>query len=178
MTPSGSPAWVRTVSHEDYGGHPQKANYQNQGIVNPRTDVGAEAIARASSDLAAGVRTLEFLVLTATCHDSSPAAPTVHAVNTMTGITTEYEGDAPPAGFPELERTGNGAFICTFESEYDDEYGVTGAFGITHAWAAGHGSVSNTPTVDYTAGGVVLTVRCFAFGGGALSDAKVSFGVW
>lgn len=178
VTPAGSPAWTRTVSHEDYGGHVQKANYQNQDVVNPKTDVGAEAIARASSDQAAVTRTAEFLVLTATCNDGSPAAPTVHAVNMMTGVTTTYAGDSPPAGFPALARTGNGAFTCTFEDEYTDEYGVTGAFGITHAWASGHGTVSNTPTVSYTAGDVVLTVRCFAFGGGALSDAKVSFGVW
>ena len=177
-TPSGTPAWTRTTDHTIYGGHENKANYQNQDIVNPRTDVGAEAITRAASDLAAVTRTVPFVVFTATCSDTSPAAPTVHAANMMTGVTTTYVGDVPPTGFPELTRTGNGAFTVTFESEYEDEYGIEGAFGITHAWASGHGATSNNPTVDYTAGAQVLTIRAFAAGGAALSDAKVSFGVW
>lgn len=178
MTPSGNPLWGgRSVSFEDYGGHASKANYQNQDVVNPRTDVGAEGFARATSDLASVGRAVDFCVFTVTCNDSSPAAPTVHAVNMMTGITTTYAGGSPPTGFPALARTGTGAFTVTFDSSYEDDYGVSASFGITHAWAGGHGAVSNTPTVEYTAGGVVLTVRCWAAGGTALSDAKCSFGV-
>jgi hypothetical protein len=31
ITPTGAPAHVRSVGFEDYGGHANKANYQNQG---------------------------------------------------------------------------------------------------------------------------------------------------
>jgi hypothetical protein len=147
--------------------------------VNPRTDVGAEGYARAASDLAAVTRTGEFIVLTVTCDDSTPADPTVHAVNMMTGVTAvSYVGDSPPAGFPTVERVSDGRFTVTFESEYEDEYGVAADFGITHAEAGGHGSSSNTPTVSYTAGAQVLTVYCWNAAGTALANAKATVTVW
>lgn len=178
VTPTGNPAWLRSIGFEDYGGSESKVNYQNQGVVNPRTDVGAEGFARACSDQAAVTRTVGFTVLTVTCNDTSPAAPTVHAVNMMTGVSATYAGGSPPAGFPTLARVSAGKFTVTFAATYDDAYGIEGAFGITHALAAGHGASSNTPTVSYTAGGVVLTVSCFAAAGTALSDAKCTVEVW
>ncbi len=178
-TPTGNPSWLRSVGFEDYGGHAQKKNYQDQSLVNPRTDIGAEGFTRMTSDLAAAVRTVPFATITCTCNDTSPAAPTVQSVHMQTGVTAvPYAGASPPTGFPTFARTGTGAFTCTFSSSYNDAYGVAGSFGITHAEATGHGTTVNTPTVEFTAGAQVVTVRCFNAAGSALTDAKVTFEVW
>lgn len=178
LTPSGAPAHVRSVGFEDYGGHANKSNYQNQGVVNPRTDVGAEALARMTSDLAAVVRTAQFATFTVQCNDTSPAAPTVAATFMQTGVSASYAGDDPPTGFPAFARVSAGKFTITFDAAYDDAYGVEGAFGITHAGAALHGTTAGTEAVDYTAGGVVLTVSFFVSAGTAKSDAKGTVEVW
>lgn len=178
-TPNGVPSWVRSVGFEDYGGHANLQNYQGQGVVNPRTDVGAEALARMTSDLAAVVRTLPFAVFTVLCNDTSPAAPTVIAAFMQTGVATvSYAGDAPPTGFPAFARVSAGKITATFASSYTDPYGVSGAFGITHAEATLHGTAAGSEAVSFTAGAQVLTVSFFVSAGTAKSDAQGTIEVW
>lgn len=173
ITPSGVAPWVRSVGFEDYGGHANKANYQNQGVVNPRTDVGAEAIARMSSDLAAVVRTAAFATITAQCNDSSPAAPTL-TVLMQTGVTVSYAGDAAPTGFPSGARVGNGHVTLTFESSYEDDYGVEGAFGIAQALPCLLGTAAGSATANFTVGTQTIDLYGWTSAGAAKSDALIS----
>lgn len=131
ITPNGYPAWLRTAAHTDYGGHTDKRNWMSQGVVNGRTDVGAEAFARMVADLAAVARVAPFATLRVQCNDTSPAAPTILVCHQMTGIReTSYAGDAAPAGFPSAARNGNGDVTLTWASSYTDPYGVSGAVNI------------------------------------------------
>jgi hypothetical protein len=128
-TPNGSPAWTRSSDYVTYGGDPSKANYQSQGVVNPRTDVGAEAFARLVADTASVMRTCEFASMTIVCDDVTPGPPTVQNCRLMTGVTAiSYVGDAPPAGFPSVARNGDGDVTVTFDASYTDPYGVSGDF--------------------------------------------------
>lgn len=128
-TPNGNPAWVRSSDFATYGGDPNKANYQSQGVVNPVTDVGAEGFSRLAADLAAVMRTAEFCSMLVQCDDATPAAPTVLNCRLMIGVTAvSYLGSAPPAGFPTVLRNGDGDVTVTFASSYSDEYGAPGAF--------------------------------------------------
>jgi hypothetical protein len=177
IVPSGSPAWARTADHSHYGGHVAKKNYQSQGVTNPRTDVGAEAIVRQAADTAAAVRTAKFASITFLNNDGTPDAPTIESVEMMTGVLeADYEGDAPPTGFPGATRSGTGHVVFTFASTYTDEYGVVAAFAPRRAHATGHGAtfVNCTATVS----GQTVIVRCFDAAGTALADKRVTLTVW
>lgn len=173
IVPSGLPAWARSVSHVHYGGHTSKENYLSRGGIDATTDVDAEEWCRAASDLAANVRTSPFAIITYTCSDSSPAAPTITSCRLMTGVTsTSYVGDSAPAGFPTAARNGNGDVTFTFASSYDDEYSVSQSFAPVHAKGQLHGSTAgNAPTV---VSGQTVRVRAFNSGGAAISDATVT----
>lgn len=172
-TPAGRPAWARTVDHADYGGHVNKTNYQSQGVVNPRTDVGAEAIARMTADLAAVVRTAEFFEATILCNDASPAAPTVESVLMMTGVrTSPYAGDAPPTGFPTVTRNGTGDFTITFAASYSDAYGISEPFTPTHVGYGLHGTSFADAT--WVISGSTVRVRVFNAAGAALGDRRIT----
>jgi hypothetical protein len=177
ITPSGSPAWARTADHSHYGGHTDKRNYQSQGVTNPRTDVGAEAIVRQAADTAAAVRTAKFASITYTNNDSSPAAPTVSGLEMMTGIVqSPYAGDAPPTGFPGAVRVGAGHVKFTFASSYTDEYGVAASFSPRRAKASGHGSAFVNCTCVVS--GQDVDVYCWDAAGVALAGKTVTLTVW
>lgn len=170
-TPTGNPAWTRSADYTQYGGDPNKANYQSQGVVNPRTDVGAEGFSRLASDVAAVVRTAEFCVMQVLC-DVSGTTTTVESCRMMTGITAaSYLGTAPPTGFPAVTRNGSGDVSVTFSSTYSDEYGVAGGLVLIEPIAS----------LIYTAGGVavpelvsdyVVRVRCFDLFANYISGAR------
>jgi hypothetical protein len=165
------------VSHEDYGGNVAKTNYQSVGVVNPRTDVGAEGFSRQVSDQAAAVRTAEFAVMTLLCNDGSPAAPTIESCQLMTGIASApYAGDAAPNGFPSAARNGDGDVTITFAASYDDEYGVSADYAPTQAVAAGHGTTFADPTVVIS--GQTVRARVFDAAGAALADKRITLIVW
>lgn len=171
ITPAGRPAWSRAADHTDYGGALNKANYQSQGVVNPRTDVGAEAITRMAADLSAIVRTADFFEADITCHDGSPDDPTINSVLMMTGVrASSYEGDAPPTGFPGVVRNGTGDVTITFASTYTDPYGVSEAF----APAFVHVSMQGTAFADatYVISGQTVRIRVFDAAGSALGDRR------
>jgi len=177
VTPSGSPAWQRTVSHEDYGGHVDKANYQSQGVVNPRTDVGAEAIARLASNMAAVTRTAPLAELTYLNNDTGTAAPTIEAVSLMTEVrVVSYEGDGAPSGFPSAARNGDGNVTFTFPSSMTDEYGQSADVNITHAGATAHGSTPLIVTVEILTANTVQ-VRVFDTAGSPSTDDRISLTV-
>lgn len=176
-TPSGAPAWVRTNTHEEYGGHLDKVNYQNQPAVNARTDLGAESLTRMAADLAMLARTAPFSIVTFTCDDSGTGAPVVSAVNQMTGIrSTSYVGDAAPTGFPSGARNGNGDVTFTWAASYLDPYSVSGAVSIKHATVEVHGTTAAIKTVTITA--TTVRVRLFNDAGAALSNAKATLKVY
>lgn len=177
IVPSGSPAWARTADHSHYGGHTSKKNYQSQGVTNPRTDVGAEAIVRQASDTAAAVRTAKFFSGTFVNHDAAPDAPTIESVEMMTGVLeVDYEGDAPPTGFPGATRAGTGHTAFTFASTYTDEYGVVASFVPRRASATGHGSTFVNCTCDIV--GQAVHVYCWDAAGVALADKRITLTVW
>lgn len=173
ITPAGFPAWSRTADHTVYGGNLQKANYQAQSVVNPRTDMGAEALCRAAADLEAVVRTADFAVITYLNHDGTPAAPTIESVYMMTGVrTASYEGGAAPTGFPSAARNGTGDVTFTFAASYTDAYGVSYAFTPTHV----HLGFQGTTFLDATwvISGSTVRVRCFDAAGSALGDRRIT----
>lgn len=173
VTPTGLPAWTRTADHTIYGGHLQKANYQSQGVVNPRTDVGAEAIARMSADLAAVVRTAPFGEFTFLNRDASPLAPLVECAYMMTGVrTASYSGDAAPTGFPSAARNGTGDVTFTFAATYADAYGVVAAFTPTHVTLGMHGTTFLD--ADWVISGSTIRIRCFDAAGAALGDRRIT----
>lgn len=177
ITPAGAPAWTRTASHTQYGGHPNKENYLSQGVIDAETDVGAEHIARLAADLEAMARTAPFATITFLCNDSSPGAPTIESVFMMTAIqSVPYAGDSPPTGLPEATRSGTGHVVFTFADEYTDPYGVTAPFIPTHALANVHGSTAADATVDVS--GQTVTVRVFNNAGSAIADKRVTLTVW
>ena len=171
--PDGNPAWTRSATFDQYGGHVDKANYQSQGVVNPRTDVGAEGFSRLTSDVAAVVRTAEFCVMQILC-DVGGTTTTVEHCRLMTGVSSgSYVGTAPPTGFPTVTRNGSGDVSITFASSYTDEYAVAGAFIATEPIAtllatAGNSGVANPELVSET----VVRVRCFTLAAVAISGAR------
>ena len=176
ITPNGSPSWVRNASHETYGGHTDKTNYQAQGVVNPRTDVGAEAIVRMAADLAAATRTMPFAVLTFVGRDSTTDHPNVEFCSLQTGLQiTTYVGDSPPSGFPTVTRSSDGVHVITFATSYLDEYGVSGSFAPTMALPGPAGATGFD--VSSVVSGQTVTVYSTS-GGSPIQDKRVTVEVW
>jgi hypothetical protein len=177
ITPAGLPAWSRTADHTYYGGHTNKTNYQSQGVVNPRTDFGAEALCRMAADLAAVVNATPFAVITYLNNDGSPAAPTVESAYLMTGVRlSSYAGGAAPTGFPSAARNGTGDVTFTFSSSYDDPYGVSQAFTPTHCALGMHGTTFLDAT--WVISGSTVQVRCFNDAGTATGDRRITLVVY
>lgn len=177
VVPTGLPAWTRTAAHTQYGGHVDKRNYMGIGPVDALTDVGAENLCRAATDLASAVRTLPFCVMRLLCNDSSPAAPTVEFVNMMTGVrVTSYAGDAAPTGFPSAARNNNGDVTVTFDSSYTDEYGVEGDFAPTLANTTVFATAHRVAPVVIS--GQTVRVRVYDAAGAAVSDPRFTLAVW
>lgn len=181
ITPEGLPAWTRTASHTQYGGRLDKQNYQNTGCINAQTDVGAEHLCRMASDLAAVVRTAPFAVLRVLCDDTTPGAPIIESAYLMTGVrVTSYVGDSAPTGFPSAERNGDGDVTFTFDSSYDDEYGVSGGFAIGHVEVTAHNTAASpayvaTPEAD----GQTVRIRVVrGDDGSAVADARFTLVVY
>ncbi len=175
-TPGGNPAWTRSATFDQYGGHVDKANYQSQGVVNPRTDVGAEGFSRLVSDVAAIVRTAEFCVMQIVC-DVGGTTTTVEHCRLMTGVSSgSYVGTAPPTGFPTVTRNGNGDVSITFASSYSDEYAVAGAFIATEPVASliAAGGVSGVACPEIVSA-TVVRVRCVTLAAAAIAGARFTF---
>lgn len=169
ITPTGNPAWVRSNGHTVYGGNVNKTNYQSVGTVNPRTDVSAENVCRMAADLAAVARVSPFSVMTYTCDDTTPAAPTVNSYYAMAGST------------PTGTRNGNGDVTFAWSGAYLDDYGVSGTANIIGAVATPHttGVVTWSATVeriDSNADGVYdsIRVRVYDETNTAVANAKVT----
>ena len=176
VVPTGSPAWTRTADFSHYGGHASKENYLGRGAIDALTDVGAEEFSRMVADAAAATRTAPFAVITYSCNDTSPDAPTVEFVYMMTGIrTVSYEGDAPPSGFPSAARNGDGDVTFTFASSYSDEYGIAGAFAPRHAIAGLAGQSPGGAVTEVVA--QTVRIRVFSDAGAAIADPRVTFKV-
>lgn len=172
ITPTGSPAWVRTTDFSHYGGDVNKANYQSQGAVDAQTDVTAEQVSRLAADLAAAVRTAPFCVLTFLADDALGNDPTVEAVSMMTGVTTvSYAGGSPPAGFPTVSYRNAGEHEIVFDASYTDPYGVSGALTIRHADGGGHGATGFDVTCTITGSSVFVYSSS---GGVAATDKRVT----
>jgi hypothetical protein len=180
IVPSGQPAWTRTASHTNYGGHVNKRNYMSRGVIDALTDVGAEALCRLAADLEAIARTAPFATLTYLCADTFPvsgAEPTVETAHMMTGVRlTSYSSLAPPTGYPSAVRNGDGDNTFTFASTYADPYGVVGTFAIKHAIASIHGTSAGEAVVDILTS---TTVRVRLFNGAsALQDQRATLIIW
>jgi len=171
--PTGAPAWLRTNDFTAYGGDLNKKNFASRGVVNPKTDVGAEAFARMTADLAAVARTAPFAVIKLLCNDGTPAAPAIEYCALMTGVrTVSYAGDAAPVGFPSAERNGDGDITITFDASYTDPYGVIGAFSLAHAQAQLLGSTPGA-AIPEPVSATQVRVRAYTLAGAALADVEV-----
>lgn len=179
IVPTGSPAWVRANSHAEYGGHVDKRNWHSQGVINGRTDVGAEAFVRMCADLEALHRVAPFSVLKILCNDGVPAAPTIQVVNQMNGYrSASYAGGSPPSGFPSGARNGNGDVTITWASSYLDPYGVSGAINIRSAIARSIGTAARSEPVELVSA-VAVRVRILnSTSGAAVSDPTFILRVW
>lgn len=177
ITPTGSPAWLRTVAIGHYGGHASKENYLSRGAIDALTDVAAEEFVRMTADLATTVRTAPFAIITYLNNDTSPAAPTIERVLMMTGVNlTSYAGGSPPSGFPSAARNGTGRVTFTFAASYLDEYGVTGAYVPVSCQVTGHGSAFVCPTAEIS--GNTVVIRCKDQAGSDVADARITLQVW
>lgn len=63
-TPTGLPAWARTTTIEDLGGHVDKRNLLDIGKVNARTDVDAGDIQRIAESVVSAARTAPLFWMT------------------------------------------------------------------------------------------------------------------
>lgn len=178
IVPTGSPAWTRAVSFEDFGGHAEKANYLSRGSIDALTDVSAAQFARLTADAAALTRVAPFAVLTVLCQDSVPDFPTFETVHLMIGVQlASYEGDDAPVGYPTAVRNGTGDITITFASSYTDSYGVLGAFSIQHAKAGViHTAVARAVVEALTT--TTIRIRAFDATDAALSNARITLTVW
>jgi hypothetical protein len=126
--PNGTPAWTRSADHTFYGGHVDKANYQDEPIVNPKTDVGANAIQRMAADLAAVARMANFATVTFTANESGSSI-SVTACRLMTGaISASYAGTSPPVGFPTVTHVSAKVYSVAIGGVYSDPYSVDAVF--------------------------------------------------
>ena len=173
IVPTGNPAWVRSNGHTAYGGNVNKLNYQSLGTVNPRTDLSAENLCRIAADLAAVARVSPFAVMTFTCDDTTPSAPTINAYYAMAGSS------------PTPTRNGNGDATFQWAGSYADDYGVVANANIIAATATVVTNGANTyvatvELLDANADGVFESVRVRVVNQAvvAVSNAKVCLTIW
>jgi hypothetical protein len=171
VIPTGLPAWARTTSHTHYGGNVGKRNHLLQGVIDPETDVSAEQLARMASDLAAIARVSPFASMIVTC-DDTPGIPTVEWISMMTGVTSNYAGNSPPAGFPSVARVSNGVVDITFASSYSDDYGVAQPISVVPGGATIRGATGQFATLEQTTANVVRAMA-WTHAGVAQSNATI-----
>ncbi len=177
MTPTGRPAWARSVDHADYGGHVSKRNYQSQGVVNPRTDVGAEGFTRLVADAEATTRTAPMISMRYTNRDTGSDTPLVLSAYMMVGVSLSgYEGELAPDSFPDGARNGNGDVTFTFDSSFADAYGVEEPFTPTQCLVSVEGTTAAHAT--YVISGQTVRIRCWDAAGAAVTNKTVSVTVW
>ena len=176
-TPAGLPAQTRTASIESYGGHLEKRDYQAMGVVNPRTDVGADGFMRMTADLAAVARVAPFCVLTVQCNDTTPAAPTVLRIQQMGIISMAgYEGDSPPnAALPTLARVGDGQFTIAWPATTTDDYGISANVDLVHFFGTPQGGAEGDADAEFS-DGQTLAVH-ITDSGGDMADGIVTIEV-
>jgi len=170
--PQGLPAWVRANNFVTYGGDPNKKNFASRGLINPKTDVGAEGFSRLVADVAALQRVADFCVIQIICDADVGGAPIVESCRLMTAVTAApYTGTTPPAGFPTVTRNGDGDVTLEFDTSYVDEYGVEGTLILRSPVAtllADTAGVANPELV----GSFRARVRCVDLSAAALSGAR------
>lgn len=175
VVPTGTPAWTRTASIEDYGGHTEKENYLGGGAINPLTDVDAREFSRMTADLAAVVRTAPFLVATYSADDAGAADPIVEFIWMMTGnVAGPFLGSTPPPGFPTFERTGDGVVVITFDASYTDEYGVSASFAPTGGQGSCRGTGTGGRSVKVQPSGQTVIVTVLDEAGAAATDQTIT----
>ena len=167
IVPTGGPAWLKTSDHTTYGGDLNKANYQSQGPINPRTDVDAASFTRIAADMEALTRVAPFATVTYTADDTGASNPTVGEYNSMAGVA--------PVGV----RNGDGDVTWTWLNSYADPYSVSGTLHIAHAQATLHGAAAGAAVVEILDVNVdtfneVVRVRIFDDAGAAIQDATVT----
>lgn len=181
MTASGNPAWERNAGITDYGGHLSKANYLAQGVVNPKTDVGAPAIMRMADHLKALANVSPFAVINYTQDDTGTNDPVVNSCYLMPDADSDGypDGGTPPTGFPTLSRNGDGDVTVTFDSSYNDSYGTAGTFNVKAAQGFCNDSSSSIVVDADLISTVAVRVRCYVSNTGVASqDSQVTLVVW
>lgn len=171
-TPNGTPAWTRAADHTYYGGHADKANYNGEPIVNPRTDVDASQIQRLASDMASVARMANFCEIDFVATGGNP---TVTQCRMMTGIlTSSYAGTSPPTGFPTVQQPSSGVYTIEIGGSYTDDYSVAAVF--QPIFAGGYCTNQAAYVKAYTSG--TTTVYVEAQNGAGTGISAGAFHVW
>lgn len=141
--PTGSAAWARSSTVEDYGGHSNKHDLGYTGSINEKTDVAAAEYLRACADLVVAVRTAPLFWLSFTVSTGPLAASVTQCQPMWAPASGPYSGASPPSSlyptivangtwldltFPGLTSLIAGAYWITAT----DEYGVSGACQMSH----------------------------------------------
>jgi hypothetical protein len=169
VTPTGLPAWTRTASIEQYGGHVEKENYLSLDAIDPLTDITAQGYSRLTADAMAAALTAPFAVITFIHNPGQPVS--ISTVYMMTGVRlTSYSGASPPSGFPGAVEGSSGQTVFTFASSYSDPYAAAGPFVPRHGQATAQGSLFTNCVV--TTSGQTVTVGMFDAAGAALSAQR------
>lgn len=164
VTPAGLPAWTRSASPDIYGGIAGKRNLGDFGVVNAKTDVGAEAFVRITGDLAAAVQTAPlFWARILVAYSGGTATATVQECSTQwSGPSGSYTGTTPPTGnWPTVT---TGTVTTTLDVEFSslvsgtslvvaDDYGVDGTFNLEHATCGAHDVTFDTDHVSLNIAG-------------------------
>lgn len=123
ILPEGNPIWSRVPSIEQYGGHLEKRDYLDIGVVNSKTDVSARQLTRMTADLAAVARVAPLLRMRITVQVGSIS---VDWCSLAWGADATYSGATaigPSPAYPTVSLEDNDLVIQMPTSATDD-YGV------------------------------------------------------
>lgn len=126
IAPAGLPLWSRTASFEVYGGHLQKRNYGDIGMVNALTDVSAAQFCRLTSDAAGAART-SALVSLSIYRDGTTITINVCAPQWASPSLSPYDGGIALGVYPTAALTDTNEVTVTIPSSASDEFGVAQA---------------------------------------------------
>jgi hypothetical protein len=123
ILPDGNPIWSRAPSIQQYGGHPEKHDYLNMGVVNAKTDIAAAQFLRMTADQASVSRVCSLLKMritptatTITVDWCAPAwaQPGSYSGNPASGPTNQY---------PTVSHSGAN-LVIQLPATAADDYGV------------------------------------------------------
>ena len=132
---TGNPIWARDVNTTQYCGDPNKKDFGNVGVLNPKTDLGANQHARLVADLTTVARSSLLMRLVFTPNATAPSTSVQCCMPAWSPPATWLDGAVTRPGYPDgsappsqyyatIVGTGSTRTI-TLPTEASDDYGVT-----------------------------------------------------